>query len=166
MKNAKPPRLSSKPGPEIKTLGGISQGSQRADESQKPNGSNAACQSKRRSDSEDLGREASLIFAVALRQKILAVPDTLSRKLVNVADPAQARRILRQSMLNLLNELQDLPSKVVDPDWLEVVEGNGDGDQQFIRQSSGQQIKAEAEKAKRRRKQKTETMRKLRAECY
>ena len=55
-------------------------------------------------------RQASFLL-VSLRQKSLAVPDNLGRKLVNIPDPAQARHILRESMLNLLNELQDLPTR-------------------------------------------------------
>ena len=59
---------------------------------------------------------------VALRQKILALPDNLCRRILDLSDPAQARRILRESMLNLLTELQDLPNQITDPNWLQKVE--------------------------------------------
>lgn len=69
-------------------------------------------------------RQASYLL-VSLRQKILGVPDNLCRKLVNIPDPAKAKAILRESMLTLLGELQDLPAKVVDPHWLKSLEADG-----------------------------------------
>ena len=66
---------------------------------------------------------------VSLRQRVLSVPDNLCRKLVNIPDPKQARMILREAMLALLNELKDLPSKVVDPNWLASLD-EADGKQQ------------------------------------
>jgi hypothetical protein len=59
---------------------------------------------------------------VALRQRILNVPNTLQRRMLNRTDPRQVHRILREKMLRLLKDLKDLPQKVVDPDWLERVE--------------------------------------------
>ena len=66
-------------------------------------------------------RQASYLL-VSLRQRILAVPDNLCRKLVNIPDPAKTRAMLRESMLALLGELADLPAKVVDPNWLQKIE--------------------------------------------
>jgi hypothetical protein len=63
---------------------------------------------------------------VSLRQTILGVPDQLCRRIVNLSDPAQARRILRESMLSLLNELQDLPSPIADPNWLQKIDEKDD----------------------------------------
>jgi hypothetical protein len=69
-------------------------------------------------------RQASFLL-VALRQKILALPDNLCRRIVNIPDSAQARRILRESMISLLNELKDLPQAVTDPNWLKKLEDDG-----------------------------------------
>ena len=63
---------------------------------------------------------------VSLRQTILGVPDQLCSRIVNLSDPAQARRILRKSMRSLLNELQDLPSQIADPNWLQKIEEKND----------------------------------------
>ena len=59
---------------------------------------------------------------VALRQKILNVPATEARKILNIADPRQARAVLREMMIGLLGELRDLPSKVTNPHWLDELE--------------------------------------------
>jgi len=64
---------------------------------------------------------------VALRQKILSIPAACARKILNVADLNQANRILREAMIQLLNELKDLPSKVTDPHWLRELEKADDG---------------------------------------
>lgn len=73
--------------------------------------------------------------------------------------------MLAKAAHEFLTELADFPEKAISPDWLRRLEADGQGQDggEPIRPSSGQQIKAEAEKAKRRRKQKTATMRKLRA---
>jgi hypothetical protein len=68
-------------------------------------------------------RQASFLL-ISLRQRILAVPDNLCRKMVNVADATQARRILREAMLSFLNELKDLPQAVTDPNWLKTLEAD------------------------------------------
>jgi hypothetical protein len=59
-----------------------------------------------------------------------------------------------------LTELSELPQKVSDPNWLSTVDDDG---QEPIRPASGQEIRAEQAKAKKRRKHKTQTMRELRA---
>ena len=122
-KKAKPPRLSSKPGPEITRLS-EEYLRVRNEQMKAKNQTARMLLAKARGEVIEktlVERQASFLL-VALRQKILAVPDTLSRKLVNIPDPAQVRRILREAMLNLLNELQDLPSKVTDQHWLRTLE--------------------------------------------
>jgi hypothetical protein len=37
--------------------------------------------------------------------------------MVGLTDVNQAAKILKEAMISLLNDLKDLPSKVVDPDW-------------------------------------------------
>jgi hypothetical protein len=59
---------------------------------------------------------------ISLRQRILAVPGNLCRKVVGIFDVAQAKKILRQAMLSLLNDLRNLPQKVTDPNWLRTLE--------------------------------------------
>ena len=56
---------------------------------------------------------------VALRQKILNLPQTYARRMVGLKDAAQASKMLREMAISVLNEIKDLPSKVVDRDWLE-----------------------------------------------
>jgi hypothetical protein len=73
--------------------------------------------------------------------------------MVSLPSEHEARQPLTKAAHEFLIELAGFPEKCINPNWLEILEGNGDGDHQpRIRPSSGQQIKAEAEKAKRRRK--------------
>jgi hypothetical protein len=85
--------------------------------------------------------------------------------MVRLPSEHEAKAILAKAAHEFLTELADFPSKIRDPDWLKVVEADGQGqeDGKPLRPSSGQEIKHEQEKAKRRRKAKTATMRKLRA---
>jgi hypothetical protein len=62
-------------------------------------------------------RQAAFLL-LSLRQRILAVPDQICRRILNLSDPAQARSILREAMISLLSELKDLPQAVTDPNWL------------------------------------------------
>jgi hypothetical protein len=68
-------------------------------------------------------RQAAYLL-VSVRQRILAVPDNLCRRILNLSDPAQARRILKEAMLSLLSELKDLPQAVTDSDWLRTLEAD------------------------------------------
>jgi hypothetical protein len=56
---------------------------------------------------------------VALRQKILTIPQAYSRRILGLTDVNQASRLLKEMALSVLNEIKDLPQKVVDPRWLE-----------------------------------------------
>ena len=60
-------------------------------------------------------------FLLSLRQRVLAVPDRLARQLVNIDEANKVRGILKETMLALLTELADLPSKVTNPRWLDEV---------------------------------------------
>ena len=68
-------------------------------------------------------RQASYLL-VALRQKILSVPQTHARRILNLSDHRKAQEVLRAIMISLLGELQDLPEKVTDPDWLKELEAD------------------------------------------
>jgi hypothetical protein len=109
---------------------------------------------------ELVARQAQYIF-ICLRQSILNFPTLYARRVVGIADEHQAKAVLTKAAHEFLTELADFPSKIRDPNWLKTIEGDGQGEP--LRPSSGQQIKAEAEKAKIRRRKKTATMRKLRA---
>jgi hypothetical protein len=109
-----------------------------------------------------VARQAQYIF-ICLRASILSFPTRYARHILRLSDEHQAKQVLTRAAHEFLTELADFPNKAIDPDWMKTLEQDGQEDGQPLRPSSGQQIKAEGEKAKRRRKQKTETMRKLRA---
>jgi hypothetical protein len=66
-------------------------------------------------------RQAAYLL-ISLRQRILNVPQTYARRMVGLKDAAQASKMLREMAISVLNEIKDLPSKVVDRNWLEKVE--------------------------------------------
>lgn len=55
---------------------------------------------------------------VAMRQKILTIPISYARKLLHKSDLKEVHALLQQMCFQLLNELKNLPQKVVDPNWL------------------------------------------------
>ena len=59
--------------------------------------------------------QAQYLF-VAMRRKILNLPQTYSRRLVGYREIAQ---VLHEAAHSILNEIRDLPGKVADPRWLE-----------------------------------------------
>ena len=59
---------------------------------------------------------------VALRQAILNVPYFYARKMVGLKDQGEARKILREMAISVLNEIKDLPAKVTNPHWLDELE--------------------------------------------
>jgi hypothetical protein len=66
-------------------------------------------------------RQAAYLL-VALRQAILNIPQTWCRRLMGLNDAAQVQRILREMAFSILGEIKDLPSKAVNPNWLEELE--------------------------------------------
>ena len=62
---------------------------------------------------------------VVLRQRILAVPHAYARRILNITDPRQAKEILREAMVGLLDTIKDLPNAATDPNWLDTLEGDG-----------------------------------------
>jgi hypothetical protein len=58
---------------------------------------------------------------ISMRQRMLAVPQAYAGRLVGLADAHEASQILRAAMLELLDELKDLPARVTDASWLERV---------------------------------------------
>ena len=64
---------------------------------------------------------------VATRQRILAMPTAYGPRLVGMADAHAATEVLREAALALLEDLQNMPEKVVDPHWIEsLAEENGE----------------------------------------
>jgi hypothetical protein len=59
-------------------------------------------------------RQAAFLL-VAMRQKILNLPTTYCRRMVGLKDAAEASRALKEMAISILNEIKDLPSKVIDP---------------------------------------------------
>ena len=59
---------------------------------------------------------------VAHRQKILSVPQTHARRILNLSDYGKAREVLKAIMIGLLHEISDLPEKVTDPSWMRKLE--------------------------------------------
>jgi hypothetical protein len=68
-------------------------------------------------------RQASFLL-IAMRQKLLNLPATYSRRILNLTDVNQANRILKQMVISLLNELSELPQRVTDPNWLKELEAD------------------------------------------
>ena len=71
---------------------------------------------------KSLVEKQAAYLLVALRQKILNLPQTYARRMVGFKDTAQASKMLREMAISVLNEIKDLPSKVVDRNWLDKVE--------------------------------------------
>ena len=69
--------------------------------------------------------QAQYLF-VAMRQKILNLPQTYSRRLVGLND-REIAQVLQEAAHSILNEIRDLPNTVSDPHWLEEV-GGGRGE--------------------------------------
>jgi hypothetical protein len=56
---------------------------------------------------------------VVMRQRILALPSAYGPRLVGMEDAHSAGEVLREAALALLEDLQNMPDRVVDPNWLE-----------------------------------------------
>jgi hypothetical protein len=59
---------------------------------------------------------------IAMRQKILNLPQTYARRLVDLKDVSEVQKVLKGTAISILNEIKDLPSAVTDPSWLESLE--------------------------------------------
>jgi hypothetical protein len=68
--------------------------------------------------------QAAYLLA-AMRQTISKTPLTYAERILGLTDVNQAHKILKELSIALLNELKDLPQKVVDPNWLKEVEKDG-----------------------------------------
>ena len=66
-------------------------------------------------------RQAAYLL-VALRQRILSIPQTYSRRLLGINDVKEMNANLREMSLSMLEELRHLPERVIDPNWLQTLE--------------------------------------------
>jgi hypothetical protein len=125
VKNAKP-RLSSKPGPKIGKLSEEYLEIRNAQMRTK-NLTAEMVLAERRGEliEKRLVERQAAYLLVALRQRILAVPHAYARRILGLSDQGQAMGILRQAMIELLNEIKDLPAKVTNPRWLDELEEDG-----------------------------------------
>jgi hypothetical protein len=62
---------------------------------------------------------------VAIRQKILGLPLGWTRKLTGISDSRKMKAQLEAMACQLLEDLRELPSKVIDPNWVDTLEGDG-----------------------------------------
>ena len=106
-------------------------------------------------------RQAQYIL-ICLRQSILNFPTRYARQMIGLPSEHKAKQVLTKAAYEFLTELADFPSKISDPGWMKTLEAGG-LEKEPIRPSSGQEIKRELEKAKRRRAAKTKVMQNLRA---
>jgi len=76
--------------------------------------------------------------------------------------------MIKDGLCAMLSELSELPGRIADPEWFEKIDPDlrsqveGDGETERVTDPS--EIRRKDEQSKRRRQNKTETMRKLRAE--
>ena len=81
---------------------------------------------------------------------------------VGLPDEHAAAQVLREMALALLADLQDLPARVTDPDWVEHIGDEEEGAPE--RRPTPEQAKAAAAKAKARREKRNTAQRRRRAE--
>ena len=67
---------------------------------------------------KELVEKQAAYLLVCFRQKLLSVPHAYSRRLLGISDAHEMGLKLREMALALLEELQDLPQKIADPNWL------------------------------------------------
>jgi hypothetical protein len=60
-----------------------------------------------------------------MRQKILGLPHGWTRELTGITDSRKVKSTLEAMARELLENLRELPSKVIDPNWLDTLEGDG-----------------------------------------
>lgn len=68
--------------------------------------------------------QAAYLLTV-MRQRILRLPAECAPHLAGLTDVHEIRTVLEGAARSVLEELQDLPSKVTDPHWLRELEADG-----------------------------------------
>ena len=69
-------------------------------------------------------RQAQYII-ICLRQAILNFPTRYARHILGLNDEQQAKTVLTKAAHEFLTELSNFPEKIIDPSWLETMDGNG-----------------------------------------
>ena len=110
-----------------------------------------------------LVEQQAAYLLISFRQKMMSLGTGWARRFVGLKDVHGAKVLIDEMARETLTELAKLPEKVTDPNWLETVEGNGEGHEERIRAASGSQIRTERAKAKARRQNKTRTEARRRA---
>jgi hypothetical protein len=88
---------------------------------------------------------------LAMRARMLAVPQAYAGRLLGLTDAHEASQVLRQAMIECLDELMDLPARVSDASWIErVMEEQASGGEPVAR--SGKQEQPAAPHVKRKAK--------------
>jgi hypothetical protein len=77
---------------------------------------------KARGDRKELVEKQAAYLLVALRQRILSLPQTYSRRLLNISDSKEMAAWLKEISLAMLEELRNMPARVTDPNWLDRLE--------------------------------------------
>jgi hypothetical protein len=78
---------------------------------------------------KSLVEKQAAYLVITLRQRILSIPQTYARRILGLTDASQASRILKEMAVAVLNDIKDLPQQVTDPNWMETLEAeeNGNG---------------------------------------
>ena len=71
---------------------------------------------------KELVLKQAAYLLIAMRQRIMSMPSTYARRIVNLPDTKAAAAVLKEIAVSVLNEVRDLPEKVSDPNWLEKLE--------------------------------------------
>jgi hypothetical protein len=124
VKGAKP-RLSSRPGPQIGKLSEDYLGIRNRQMRTKALTAEMILAERRGEliEKRSVERQAAYLL-VALRQRILNVPQAYARRIIGLKDASQAKRMLQEMAISVLNELKDLPQKVTNPNWLRELEAD------------------------------------------
>jgi predicted thioredoxin/glutaredoxin len=75
--------------------------------------------------SKRLVEAQSAWLLIAMRQKILGMPQTYARRLVGLKDVSEVQKVLKGAAISILNEIKDLASAVTAPNWLASLEKDG-----------------------------------------
>jgi phage terminase Nu1 subunit (DNA packaging protein) len=70
----------------------------------------------------DLVTKQAAFLLTAMRQKLLAIPNTYARKLLHKENPNEVAAILKDAIHLALREIADLPRRAVNPNWLKTLD--------------------------------------------
>jgi hypothetical protein len=76
---------------------------------------------------KDLVMHQAAYLLVAMRQKILQLPQAYARRLTGLKDVREVKKVLEDAGRSILNEIANLPFAISDPNWIETPEKDADG---------------------------------------